>query len=117
MDPRCWAINPHGLRKIPNTFFLQLYYMSKLHEGLVLSKIDDTVTTQLKSNRERDYDVVIGKSKPLIDETWGHGSDRPSSEQILQGDTALENQVDIASESVRDQATSLEANKRKKKTT
>ncbi|GKC14440.1 hypothetical protein Tco_1011222, partial [Tanacetum coccineum] len=48
-----------------------LYYMSKLHEGLVLSKIDDSVTTQFKSNWERDYAVVTGKSKPLMDETWG----------------------------------------------
>ncbi|GKB09628.1 hypothetical protein Tco_0837940 [Tanacetum coccineum] len=52
-------------------FFLQLYYMSKLHEGLVLSKIDDAVTTQFKSNWEREYAVVTGKSKPLMDETWG----------------------------------------------
>nr|GEV53247.1 hypothetical protein [Tanacetum cinerariifolium] len=123
MDPRCWAINPHGLRKNTQHLFLQLYYMSKLHEGLVLSKIDDTVTTQFKSNWVRDYDVVIGKNvehlvklnllsrkMPNYQSVWllnhqAHGSDRPSSEQILQGDTAQENQVDIASESVRDQAT------------
>nr|GEW12736.1 hypothetical protein [Tanacetum cinerariifolium] len=59
-----------------------------------------------------------------------HGSDRPSSEQIFQEDTALENQEDIAT--VRDQshgfdkpppdeseqtlqATGPEANKKKKK--
>nr|GEU66048.1 hypothetical protein [Tanacetum cinerariifolium] len=52
MGPRCWAINPHGLRKIPNIFSILLipYTMPKI----------------LFSANDLYFDLISHKSQ-----TWG----------------------------------------------